>query len=52
MVAGAERVGIQDSLICIPKEFVIRDTPRLVTNNAFAVFAGAVGAIPIAVGTI
>jgi hypothetical protein len=51
MVADAERVGIQDSLICIPNQFVVRNAPRLVTNDAFAMLASAFGAIPIAMET-
>jgi hypothetical protein len=50
VVAEAEVVGIQDSLIGIPDEFVVGDTPVLVTNNAFAVLAGTVGAVAIAMG--
>lgn len=51
MVAGAERVGIQDSLICIPAEFVVGDTPGFVTNSAFAVLTGAIGAVSTAMET-
>jgi hypothetical protein len=48
VVADAEAVGIQDSLIRVPDEFAVGDAPGLVTNNAFAMLAGAVGAISIA----
>ena len=50
MVAKTEYVCIQYGLIRIPDEFVVGNTPRLMTNNAFTMLAGAVGAIPIAMG--
>lgn len=52
VVADAEAVGIQDSLIRVPDEFVVGDAPGLVTNNAFAMLAGAVGAKSIAMRPI
>ena len=48
VVSEAEVVGVQDSLIRIPDDFVVRDAPGFVTDDAFAVLAGAVGAVPVA----
>jgi hypothetical protein len=48
VVARAELLSVQHSLIRIPKRFIIGNTPRLVANDALAMLAGTVGAMTIA----
>jgi hypothetical protein len=48
LVAIAEFACIAQYLVRVPDEFAVGDGPRLVTKYAFAVFAGLVSAVSIA----